>query len=177
MGFYPQRLLVYRGTSRVFQSTPGDTFPMSRMLLALIASALLCSTVFAHCQVPCGIYGDQLRFEQLLEDTKTIAKAQGQINELAPSAKTGQDSNQLVRWVVTKETHAGSIQNVIADYFLAQRIKSDSPRYADQLKAAHAVTVAAMKCKQSTDAATAAGLEKAIHDLYRAYEGKEPDLH
>ena len=22
----------------------------------------------AHCQVPCGIYGDQLRFEQMLED-------------------------------------------------------------------------------------------------------------
>ena len=86
---------------------------MSRTLLALIASTLLCSTVFAHCQVPCGIYGDQLRFEQLLEDTKTIAKAQGQINELAPSAKTGQDSNQLVRWVVTKETHAGAIQNCI----------------------------------------------------------------
>jgi hypothetical protein len=31
-----------------------------------------------------------------------------------------------------------------------------------------------MKCKQSTDAATASALEKAIHDLYRAYEGKEP---
>jgi nickel superoxide dismutase len=150
---------------------------MSRTLLALIASTVLCSTVFAHCQVPCGIYGDQLRFEQLLEDTKTIAKAQGQINELAADAKSGQDSNQLVRWVVTKEAHAGSIQNVIADYFLAQRIKSDSPRYTDQLKAAHVVTVAAMKCKQSTDAATASALEKAIHDLYRAYEGKEPDFH
>ena len=70
---------------------------MSRTLLALIASTLLCSTVFAHCQVPCGIYGDQLRFEQLLEDTKTISKAQGQINELAADAKSGQDSNQLVR--------------------------------------------------------------------------------
>jgi len=118
-----------------------------------------------------------LRFEKLLEDTQTIAKAQGQIDELAPAAQSGQDSNQLVRWVVTKEAHAGSIQNVIADYFLAQRIKSDSPRYIDQLKAAHAVTVAAMKCKQSTDAATASALEKAIHDLYRAYEGKEPDFH
>ena len=53
----------------------------------------------------------------------------------------------------------------------------DSPRYTDQLKAAHAVTVAAMKCKQSTDTVTASALEKAIHDLYRAYEGKEPDFH
>jgi len=150
---------------------------MSRTLLALIRPPFSAPPFLHNCQVPCGIYGDQLRFEQLLEDTKTIAKAQGQINELAPSAKTGQDTNQLVRWVVTKETHAGSIQNCIADYFLAQRIKSDSPRYTDQLKAAHTVTVAAMKCKQSTDAATASALEKAIHDLYRAYEGKEPDFH
>ena len=50
---------------------------MSRTLLAFFASTLLCSTVYAHCQVPCGIYGDQLRFEQMLEDTKTITKAQG----------------------------------------------------------------------------------------------------
>ena len=169
--------MVYCGKPQVPQFHSGDTFAMSRTLLAFFASALLCSTVYAHCQVPCGIYGDQLRFEKLLEDTKTIAKAQGQINELAPAAKSGQDNNQLVRWVVTKEAHAGSIQNAIADYFLAQRIKSDSPRYTDQLKAAHAVTVAAMKCKQSTDAATASALEKAIHDLYRAYEGKEPDFH
>ena len=146
---------------------------MSRTLLALIASTLLCSTVFAHCQVPCGIYGDQLRFEQLLEDTKTIAKAQGQINELAPSAKTGQDSNQLVRWVVTKETHAGSIQNVIADYFLAQRIKSDSPRYTEQLKAAHAVTVAAMKCKQSVDPENTKVLKAHILAFHKSYEGKK----
>lgn len=149
---------------------------MSRILLSLIASALLCSTVFAHCQVPCGIYGDQLRFEKLLEDTKTIAKSQDQMNQLF-DAENPQDVQQFVRWVTTKEEHASSIQAVIADYFLAQRIKSDSPRYTDQLKAAHAVTVAAMKCKQSTDAATASALEKAIHNLYRAYEGKEPDLH
>ncbi len=169
--------MVYCEEPQVPQFYSGDTFAMSRTLLAFFASALLCSTVYAHCQVPCGIYGDQLRFEQMLEDTKTITKAQGQINDLAQAAKSGQDSNQLVRWVVTKETHAGSIQSTIADYFLAQRIKSDSPRYADQLKAAHAVTVAAMKCKQSTDSATASALEKAIHDLYRAYEGKEPALH
>ena len=55
--------------------------------------------------------------------------------------------NNLFAGLSQKETHADSIQGVIADYFLAQRIKSDSPRYTDQLKAAHAVTVAAMKCK------------------------------
>ena len=28
-----------------------------------------------HCEVPCGIYSDQMRFEQMLEDTATIAKS------------------------------------------------------------------------------------------------------
>jgi nickel superoxide dismutase len=149
---------------------------MRRLLLAFLASALLCSTAFAHCQVPCGIYGDQLRFEKLLEDTATIAKAQGQIEELTAAGLTGQTANQLGRWIMTKDDHAATIQATIADYFLAQRIKSTSDRYVDQLKAAHAVTVAAMKCKQSTDAATAESLKAAILDLYRAYEGKEPDF-
>lgn len=156
---------------------PMEKFPMTmRLLLAAAATVLLGSSAFAHCQVPCGIYGDQLRFEQLLEDGKTIAKAQGQINELAAAGLTGQSANQLTRWVVTKEDHAAKIQATIADYFMAQRIKADSPRYVEQLKAAHAVTVAAMKCKQSTDAATADALKAAVFNLYRAYEGKEPDF-
>jgi len=150
---------------------------MRRSLLALLATALLCSTAFAHCQVPCGIYGDQLRFEKLLEDTKTIAKAQGQIEELTAAGLSGQSANQLGRWIMTKDEHAGAIQATIADYFLAQRIKADSDRYVEQLKAAHAVTVAAMKCKQSADGVTAESLEAAILNLYRAYEGKEPDFH
>ena len=147
-----------------------------RLLLAAVATVLLGSSAYAHCQVPCGIYGDQLRFEQLLEDGKTIAKAQVQINELAAAGLNGQSANQLTRWVVTKEDHAAKIQATIADYFMAQRIKADSPRYVEQLKAAHAVTVAAMKCKQSADAATAEALRAAVFDLYRAYEGKEPDF-
>jgi len=106
---------------------------LHRFLLAVAAVCLLTSTAFAHCQVPCGIYGDQLRFEQLLEDGKTIAKAQGQINELAAAGLTGQSANQLGRWIMTKDDHAAKIQATIADYFLAQRIKADSPRYVEQL--------------------------------------------
>ena len=34
----------------------------------------------------------------------------------------------------------------------------------------------AMKCKQSADGTTAKALEEAIFDLYRAYEGKEPEF-
>ena len=133
-----------------------------------------------HCQVPCGIYADQLRFEQMLEDTATIAKAITSINDLAAGMSdappTGKAINQVTRWVSTKEMHASHIQEIIAQYFLAQRIKSDNKEYVGQLSTAHRVIVAAMKCKQDSDPATAETLKKAILDLYRAYEGKEPKL-
>ena len=60
---------------------------------------------------------------------------------------------------------------------MTQRIKPGSDKYIKQLTAAHAVMVAAMKCKQQVDPATAQALENAILDLYRAYEGKDPIFH
>lgn len=154
---------------------------MSRLNhFALIAIALFAfaastpSTAIAHCQVPCGIYGDQLRFQQMLEDEHTISKAQVTINELASGSLDAQGHNQMSRWVTTKEEHAQKIQDTIAAYFLAQRIKPDADNYAKTLMAAHKVIIHAMKCKQSADPATAKSLETAIFDLYRAYEGKEP---
>lgn len=138
-------------------------------------------TLAPHCEVPCGIYDDQMRFVQMLEDTQTIAKSIAAINDFATASKTegalsAKGVNQAMRWVTTKENHATNIQHIASQYFLTQRIKPDNERYVDQLKAAHAVMVAAMKCKQDADAASADTLKNAIYDLYRAYEGKEPDL-
>ena len=110
----------------------------------------------------------------MLEDQHTIAKAQAQINEMTEGEITAQKVNQMARWVAAKEDHATKVQNTIAAYFMAQRIKADNKNYVKQLTAAHAVMVAAMKCKQSADPETAEMLEKKIFDLYRAYEGKEP---
>lgn len=138
------------------------------------------TAVVVHCQVPCGIYTDQLRFESMLEDTKTIAKSIGQIAELTNKMQNGEldpmTFNQASRWVATKEDHASHIQEVVAQYFLAQRIKSDNAEYTNQLITAHKVIVAAMKTKQAADPATADTLKKSILDLYRAYEGKEPNF-
>ncbi len=133
-----------------------------------------------HCEVPCGIYADQMRFEQMLEDTKTIAKAIASINEFTNNVEGGPTAkgiNQVMRWVNTKETHATNTQQIVAQYFLTQRIKSDHKDYTGQLATAHRVMVAAMKCKQDADPATAEALKKAILELYKAYEGKEPSFH
>lgn len=141
----------------------------------LAALSLVASTALSHCEVPCGIYGDQRRFESMLEDTETIAKSIAQINELA-SKSDALSVNQLSRWVATKETHATAIQQTIAQYFMTQRIKADTEGYVKNLTAAHAVMVNAMKCKQGVDPASSEALHKSILDFYRAYEGREPEI-
>ena len=130
----------------------------------------------AHCEVPCGIYADQMRFEGMLEDATTIRKAMEQIVALADK-KSAQDLNQLVRWVNTKETHATDTQHVIAQYFMTQRLKPDQTDYVARLTTAHAVMTAAMKCKQTTDVAAADALRDAIlafHKVYAPQEKQEP---
>jgi len=155
---------------------------MKRPLFAVVGTiaAVLVSARMAqaHCEVPCGIYADQRRFEQMLEDCTTIAKAIAQINELA-AKDDALSHNQLARWVATKESHAINTQHIVAQYFLTQRIKpgaddAGNKAYVKNLIAAHGVMRAAMKCKQTVDPASAKALNKAILDLYRAYEGKEP---
>ena len=145
-------------------------------LFAFILLLFVARSALAHCEVPCGIYDDQRRFEELLEDQETIAKGMGEIREMAGKSDP-LSVNQTVRWINTKEAHATNIQHTISQYFMTQRIKADKEGYAKKLAAAHAVMVAAMKCKQNTDGKMAEVLKVKILDFYRAYEGKEPQFH
>ena len=73
------------------------TLISTTVLLLLVIS----SSVFAHCQVPCGIYGDKTRFDMLREHITTVEKSMNQIKKL--SADAANNMNQLVRWVNNKE--------------------------------------------------------------------------
>jgi len=128
------------------------------MLKAIFTGIMMFASiaVFAHCQIPCGIFDDDLRITSIQEDISTIEKSINEIARLQLEKKV--DFNQMVRWINNKETHAGKIQTVIAEYFLAQRVKpvadKSSPEYADYIKkltALHEVILAAMKSKQSLD--------------------------
>ena len=128
----------------------------------------------AHCQVPCGIYGDSARIAAINEDRDTIAKCIAEINRLA-GARDANSFNQAVRWVTTKDAHADHIMSVVCDYFLAQKVKPVAPGaagYDDYLKSLaehHAVIVTAMKTKQSADTKTVADLSNAINKLALRY--------
>ncbi len=80
---------------------------MRLSLVVLFVLLFSASNLLAHCQIPCGIYGDDGRFAQLKEDARTIEKSMKLIGEL--SAEENVNYNQIVRWVNNKEEHASKI--------------------------------------------------------------------
>lgn len=132
-----------------------------------------------HCEVPCGIYGDSLRVSLIKEHARTIEKAMNQINEL--SSATTPNYNQLIRWVNNKEKHAEEIQDIVAQYFMHQRVKmpksdlsskemrSAYEKYHNLLSSLHAIQVYAMKCKQTTDLDNVENINEAVSDFESYY--------
>ncbi len=152
-----------------------------------ISAVLLVITVFAfdeicaHCQIPCGIYSDEMRFKMIEEDITTIEKSIEQIIELSEAGTV--NYNQLVRWITNKDEHAGKIQDVVNAYFLTQRIKPADPAdkkayqaYLSKLAFLHQLLFYAMKTKQTTDLSNVEKLRKILaefHDVYFSPEEKK----
>ena len=146
------------------------------MPLAVVAVLGWSTALWAHCEIPCGIYGDELRFSMIMEDITTIEKSMKQITELA--GKAG-NANQVARWVNNKEDHADHIRQIVTQYFLTQRIKpveaADSAgrkRYLKRLELLHKMLVYAMKCKQTTDLENVRTLHKVAHQFKEDYSEK-----
>ena len=145
-----------------------------RNLMSLIALAIAGSILIlpqaadAHCQIPCGIYDDHMRVKLMLEDAATVEKSAKLIAELAGKTDA-QSQNQLVRWVMNKETHAQKVISTISDYFLTQRVKTSQKDYVERLKKHHAVIVAAMQAKQNADVKYAQALAKSIEAVSAYY--------
>eukprot|EP00440_Ansanella_granifera_P002287 gb/GFBE01002480.1/.p1 GENE.gb/GFBE01002480.1/~~gb/GFBE01002480.1/.p1 ORF type:complete len:158 (+),score=63.67 gb/GFBE01002480.1/:1-474(+) len=125
-----------------------------------------------HCQVPCGIFTDELRVKSMMEDAQTIRKAVVQAAELHKAGSL-QDTHQMVRWIHTKEEHAAKIMTTTAEYFLAQKVKKaelSEGDYLKQLALHHDVMVAAMKSKQSSELGPVDTLDKALEALAPIYQ-------
>ena len=151
--------------------------PLLAVLVLVGGSA---EPVRRHCQIPCGIYGDKMRVAMILEDAATIEKGMMMIGELSKESPV--NYNQLVRWVQNKDTHAQAIQDNVAAYWLAQRVKTPKPgempdKYFGQLVLMHGITVAAMKCKQTTDPAHVATLREKAQAFSATYFSEEDLKH
>ena len=146
---------------------------MKKILLSLI-TVMLPLTIFisdlgAHCQIPCGIYDDQLRVKLIAEHATTVEKSMNQIIELGKANPV--NYNQIVRWVSNKESHATQIQGIVSEYFMAQRLKPDQKNYTEKLTILHKMLLAAMKCKQTTDVSHVNDLRALLKDFEILYFG------
>ncbi len=127
----------------------------------------------AHCEIPCGIYDDEMRVNMIAEHITTIEKAMNRIVKL--EGQKPKNCNQIVRWVMNKEHHASEIQKIVTQYFMTQRIKLDTENYTKKLTFLHKMLVYAMKCKQTTDLShitTLRSVLKEFKDLYFGHTHK-----
>ena len=143
------------------------------LIIALIT--VVGQQTYAHCEIPCGIYGDELRITLLYEHFTTIEKSMTMINDL----KDSDDVNQKVRWVWNKEEHAKKVQKIVSQYFLHQRIKpvgaeyEKFEKYQKELTLLHHLLVYTMKTKQTTDLNNVEKLRSTLKKFEDSYfEGK-----
>ena len=134
-----------------------------------IISFLLIFTVIAsaHCEIPCGIYDDELRINMISEHITTVEKSMNQIRKI--EIEKHPNSNQLIRWVTNKERHANEIQDIVTQYFMTQRIKLDAKNYEKKLGLLHQMLIYSMKCKQTVDLGHVNTLRKLVKDFKTLY--------
>ncbi len=154
---------------------------MKRVALTLLFSFLFALTsgpagVRAHCEIPCGIYDDGMRIEEMKEHIRTIEKSINLIQELGKSADI--NYNQLVRWINNKDLHADKLQEIVYTYFMNQRIKPVASaekekyqKYIRELTLLHEIAVNAMKAKQTTDLDLIDVLDKKVEANFKSYLG------
>jgi nickel superoxide dismutase len=152
-------------------------------LALFLVCAIWVQVAAGHCQIPCGIYDDALRFDMIGEHITTVERSMRMIKELGSPERERlpQDMNQLVRWIDNKESHAQEIQDIVSEYFLAQRVKpiaDESPMeerqaYVRKLVPLHELLVSAMKAKQSTDEELIEELRSLMAEFREAYLGPE----
>ena len=130
---------------------------------------IMAGNIAAHCEIPCGIYDDQMRANLIYEHTVTIEKSMKNIAALSKEAPA--DYNQLVRWVSNKEEHATKTQHIISQYFMTQRLRPDAQKYPDKLSVLHKMLLAAMKCKQSIDVENVQTLRSLLKEFEIMYFG------
>jgi nickel superoxide dismutase len=148
------------------------------LILSLVtASFLLPRVILSHCQVPCGIYDDEMRFKMMEEHVTTIEKSINKIVELSKEEK--KDFNQIVRWVNNKDTHADEFTHIATYYFMAQRLKpvdkSDPKQYGayiKKLELLQQMVFYAMKTKQTVDLDNTRKMRSLLAEFRTAYYGK-----
>ena len=143
---------------------------LAQIVITCCIICILTFNAFGHCEIPCGIYGDEMRIEMINEHIGTIEKSMNQIIQI--EKENPQNYNQLVRWIMNKEDHANEIQEIVSQYFMTQRIKPDTKDYNKKLGLLHEMLISVMKCKQTTDLTHVNKMKDLAKEFQGLYFGK-----
>jgi nickel superoxide dismutase len=123
---------------------------MNRIFIGTLLFTLTASLdIEAHCQMPCGIYHDDLVFDQIDQYVETIYKGISVLTQL--KSDTIAEQNELVRWVMTKDRMSDETANILTEYFLQQKIKPDETDTVKRLVSAHRLLFLLVRIKQTVD--------------------------
>jgi len=123
---------------------------MKRRLFSLFLITLLGQAPLnAHCQMPCGIYNDQMVYDQVNQFYKTVYK--GVMAMKNNKLETVEDKNQFVRWVMTKERLCNETAEIITKFFLQQKLKPDDEDTKPLILSAHKLLFLLVAIKQTVD--------------------------
>jgi len=131
----------------------------------------------AHCEIPCGIYDDEMRIDLIREHIDTIEKSMKMIREL--TAEGEKNYNQIVRWISNKEQHAEELQGIVYQYFMTQRIKpagvedTEYESYIEKVVLLHRLLIQAMKSKQTLELDHVRQMRELVDSFEDAYFGEE----
>ncbi|MCH9634586.1 MAG: hypothetical protein S4CHLAM7_13390 [Chlamydiae bacterium] len=139
--------------------------------LLIISLFIVSTALHAHCQLPCGIYHDDLEFQQLEECIQTLHRANKGI--LINDLTTPLGDNQMVRCVNLKDQYADKVSHIFSFYFLQQRIQQNQPNTIKLLTLSHQILQTAMKVKQTVDQSVVSDLQSQILKFKEIYESSK----
>ncbi len=92
-------------------------------MLKLLLKLFPTRPIYAHCDIPCGIYDPH----EMQLAAHTIIRMVNLINESAGGSATKDDNHKVVRCIKVKEEHAGKVEHEVvtlwADYFKEEHLK------------------------------------------------------
>ena len=124
---------------------------MKKLVWIAVLATSLCidNHLIAHCQMPCGIYHDDMVFAQIDQYVETMHKGISIINQ--GKFVSNNDRNELIRWVMQKDKDSDKVAGIILSYFLQQKIKPGESDTIKKLVGAHNLLFLLVAIKQTTD--------------------------
>jgi len=118
---------------------------------SLILSILVLgsASLAAHCQMPCGIYHDEIAYDVLDQYVETVHKGISEL--LTMKFETPAERNQYVRWIIQKEKLSDEAAQTILKYFLQQKIAPGEADTTAKVVAAHKMLSLLVAIKQTVD--------------------------